>query len=296
MHSQWPVRKSLQGDMQGLLYHSDQLVVPESLRHTILQHAHKGHFGMTQVKRRLRQYYWWPGLDKQVEHLVRDCHMCASSDKPYRTYQAPMTPTLEGPWQKVAMDIIGPFKTMNGKYAIVLVNYFSKWCEVEFVTDITTSRVIKFLQSVFVHEGYSIHIVTDNGVQFISHMLKDYFTERGVEHSTTALYHPQGNGLVERMNSTIKEGIQLATLQHKDPVQSTKDRLFVYHTTPHSMTKKTPFELMLGRLAKTKLYTLGSKSSSKFQKIQKLVCSKQAKYKAYHDQKTRCKNPRYKTG
>ena len=106
MHSQWPVRKSLQGDMQGLyninnelsmrnrlLYRSDQLVVPESLRPTILQHAHEGHFGTILVKRRLRQHFWWPGLDKQVEHLVRDCHVCASSDKPYRTYQAPMTPT-----------------------------------------------------------------------------------------------------------------------------------------------------------------------------------------------------------
>ena len=199
--------------------------------------------------------------------------MCASSDKPYRTYQAPLTPTplLEGIRQKVAMDIMGPFKTMNGKYAIVLVDYFSKWCEVEFVTDITTSRVIKFLQSEFVREGYPIHIVSDSGVQFTSHEIKDYFTERGIEHSTTALYHPQGNGLVERMNNTIKEGIQLATLKHKDPVQATKEILLVYHTTPHSMTEKTPFELMRGRVAETKLNTLGSKASSKFQKIQRLV-------------------------
>ena len=62
------------------------------------------------------------------------------------------------------------------------------------------------------------------------------------------------------------------------------------------MTKKTLFELMLGRLAKTKLYTLGSKSSSKFQKIQKLVCSKQAKYEAYHDQKQGVKFPDIKQG
>ena len=159
MHSQRPVRKSLQGDRQGLydinnelsirnglLYRSDQLVVPESLRPTILQHAHEG-------------------------------------------------------------------------------------------------------QSVFVREGYPNHIVTDNGVQFTSHKIKDYFAERGIKHSTTALYHPQGNGLVERINRTIKEGIQLATLQHKDPVLATKERLFVYHTTPHSMTEKTPFELMRGRVA-----------------------------------------------
>ena len=58
---------------------------------------------------------------------------------------------------------MGPFKTMNGKYSLVLVDYFSKWCEVEFVRDITMIRVIKFLHNVFVREGYSNHIVMDNG-------------------------------------------------------------------------------------------------------------------------------------
>ena len=85
MDSQWPVRKSLQGDIQGLyninnelsvrnrlLYHCDQSVVPESLQPNILPLAHKGHFGMTLVKQQLHQHYWWPRLDKQVEHLVQD--------------------------------------------------------------------------------------------------------------------------------------------------------------------------------------------------------------------------------
>ena len=121
---------------------------------------------------------------------------------------------------------MGPFKTMIRKYATVLADYFSKWCEVEFVTDITTSCVIKFLQNVSMHEGYPNHIVTDYGVQFTSHEVKD----RGILHSASVLYHPQANGLVERMNHTIKEGIQLATLQHKDPVLATKERLFVYHS------------------------------------------------------------------
>ena len=134
------------------------------------------------------------------------------------------------------------------------------------MTNNTTSGVIKFLHSVFVREGYPNHIVMDNSVQFTSH-------ERGIE----PLYHPQANGLVKRMNCTIKEGFQVATLQHKDPVQATKERLFVYHTTPHSMIEKTPIELTHGRDAKTKLYTLGSKASSKYQKIQKLVHSKQGK-------------------
>ena len=38
------------------------------------------------------------------------------------------------------------------------------------------------------------------------------------------------------------------------------------------------------------------KTSFKFQKIQKLVCSKQAKYKAYHNQKQGVKLPDIKPG
>ena len=112
---------------------------------------------------------------------------------------------------------------------------------------------------------------SDNGVQFTSHKIKDYFAECGIVHSTSALYQPKANGLVGRMNHTIKEGIELASLQHTDPVLATKERLFVYHTTLHSVIEKTSLELMRGRVAKTKLYTLGSRASSEFQKIQKLV-------------------------
>ena len=59
------------------------------------------------------------------------------------------------------------------------------------------------------------------------------------------------------------------------------------------MTEKTPFELMRGRVAKTKLYTLGLKASLKFQKLER---SKLAKYKAYHDQKQGVKIPDIKLG
>ena len=53
---------------------------------------------------------------------------------------------------------------------------------------------------------------------------------------------------------------------------------------------------MRGIVAKTKLYTLGSKASSKFQKIKGLVRSKQAKFKAYHDKKQAVKLPDIKPG
>ena len=81
------------------------------------------------------------------------------------------------------------------------------------------------------------------------------------------------------MNRTIKEGIQIANLQGKDPTTVTKERLLIYHTTPNTITNKTPFELMRGRPGRTKLYTSCSNSNSDYRDIQDSIANKQLKYK-----------------
>ena len=144
---------------------------------------------------------------------------------------------------------MGPFNDARIKYVLVLVDYLSKWTELESVTDIYTDSVI----NIYLREGLPENIVTDNGVQFTSHKMKDFLIKHNIKHSKSALYHPQGNGLVERMNRTIKEGIQIAKLEEKYAILATKERLLAYHTTRDSITDRTPFELMRGRLGRTNM-------------------------------------------
>ncbi len=70
-------------------------------------------------------------MDSQAEALIRDCSTCKQNDKSAVTYDAPLKP-VELPsvaWEKVSIDIVGPFETApaNCRYAITLVDYFSKW-------------------------------------------------------------------------------------------------------------------------------------------------------------------------
>ncbi|MCP3661683.1 MAG: hypothetical protein GY696_04180, partial [Gammaproteobacteria bacterium] len=51
------------------------------MRRKILHKAHIGHPGMVRMKRLLHQPYWWPGIDKQVERLVKQCEACQRSAK-----------------------------------------------------------------------------------------------------------------------------------------------------------------------------------------------------------------------
>ena len=49
-----------------------------------------------------------------------------------------------------------------------------------------------------------IHI-SDNGTEFVNLVAQDLYNHSGVQHHITLPYHPQANGLVERLNRTTTD-------------------------------------------------------------------------------------------
>ena len=183
--SQWPRKNALPDNVlpfyplrnefsisEGFLLRSDRLVVPETLTSKLITLAHESHPGIVRTKQRIRMLYWWPGMDKQVYIAIKSCLTCQSLDKTTITRPAPLQPVQlpDKPWQKLAIDIVGKFEiaTNDCKYAIVLMDYYSKWPEVCFVNNVTSDTVIEFLQTLFAREGFCKELVTDNGSQFVS--------------------------------------------------------------------------------------------------------------------------------
>lgn len=50
-----------------------RLVIPCSLRYSVLRLAHEGH---PRMKQRLQTNLWWPGIDGDVEKYCKTCHGC----------------------------------------------------------------------------------------------------------------------------------------------------------------------------------------------------------------------------
>ena len=120
------------GDLEaasGLWWHGDALMVPkyDSLRQDIMFNLHdasiSGHPGTRRTKKLIRRYYWWPGMDTDVDSYVQTCATCQRNKARTHSATVPLLP-LEAPgkpWQSVSMDFITSLpKTKAGKTAILV--------------------------------------------------------------------------------------------------------------------------------------------------------------------------------
>uniref|UniRef100_A0A8C1P4S4 Integrase catalytic domain-containing protein n=1 Tax=Cyprinus carpio TaxID=7962 RepID=A0A8C1P4S4_CYPCA len=199
-------------------------------------------------------------MDDLVHTILSACVTCQASDKSAKTFTAPMQPVEfpKGPFQHVAIDIVGPFEkgATDCKFAITLIDYFSKWPEVGFASSVTTETVLKFLSTIFAREGNPCTITTDNGPQFTSSEFVDFVKTLGIKHIKTSVYHPQANGAIERFNRVLKECLQAAEVAHKPWKSAVLTMLKSYRATPHATMGETPFLLLRGRTMRTKLNVL----------------------------------------
>ena len=107
---------------------------------------HEGHPGVTRMKRLVRGYVWWPGIDTDLESAVKFCFKCQEHQNlPART---PMHPWEwpDRPWGRLHIDYAGP---IEGKMNLVIVDAHSKWLESQVVATATSQGTIEKLRILF---------------------------------------------------------------------------------------------------------------------------------------------------
>ncbi|XP_024164073.1 uncharacterized protein LOC112171063 [Rosa chinensis] len=110
---------------------------------------------------------------------------------------------LLAPWPfcQWDLDLIGKLPTAVGqfKYAIVAVDYQTKWIEAETLVAITTEKVKSFLwKNIYCRFGVPDTIVTDNGTHFDNDELRAYTQNLGTRILYASPAHPQTNGKKKR--------------------------------------------------------------------------------------------------
>ncbi|XP_033749314.1 uncharacterized protein K02A2.6-like [Pecten maximus] len=76
-----PVRSELCA-IGKLVLRGTRIVIPESLRESVLNLGHEGHPGIVAMKQRIRSKVWWPKMDKHIEKHCQSCYGCQLMAKP----------------------------------------------------------------------------------------------------------------------------------------------------------------------------------------------------------------------
>ena len=147
------------------------------------------------------------------------------------------------------MDIVGPLQRshLGNKYVLTLMDYATKYPEAIPLKRIDTKTVADTLVQVFARLGIPHELLTDQGSNFTSGLMKELLRMLGIKHLKTSPYHPQSDGMVERFNGTLKTMLRKNCDDPKDWDKMLPFLLFAYREAPHSTTGFSPFELLYGR-------------------------------------------------
>lgn len=198
------------------------------------------------IQRRIQQC-----LDCQVKKLVR-----------LKTKQ-PMyiTDTPGLPFDKVALDVVGPLeKTKNDyEYILTLQCQFSKYCMAIPLREISAASIADaFIKRFICYFGSPRLILTDQGANFMSSLMKRIAKRFRIKKIKTSAYTPRSNGSLERSHIILKE-----FLKQYISVDSSWDEwvdlaMLNYNSCVQESTKFTPFELIFVRITRTSVSNINT--------------------------------------
>ena len=127
-------------------------------------------------------------MEKDAEKYCKTCYGCqlvSHPDPPEPIAHIRATALPTGPWRDLAVDLLGPLPT--GESILVVVDYYSRYYEVDILRSTVTSKIISSLQEML---GLPESLKSDNGPQFIASEFAEYMEQQGIRqwNAKTARY------------------------------------------------------------------------------------------------------------
>ncbi|KAH9275222.1 hypothetical protein BASA83_002453 [Batrachochytrium salamandrivorans] len=181
----------------------------------VMKHYHTSlaHLKYGSIIDLLLRRFWWPSMKKDLKDFIARCPEC-QLDMSSSGIHAPLpirpVPPVALPFERWGIDFYGPMaETKSG--------------------------------------NNSVRIISDRGKSFLAEGIDLFERENKIRHLATTPYHPQTNGMVERMHAMLGHG--LTTLVH-----GKRDRwdeylpqvLLALRTRTHAVTGFSPFFLLFG--------------------------------------------------
>ena len=130
-----------------------RVVCPKISRNVVIWTTHRqGHSGISRTTNRIKMTWYWPGMTANICCMIRTCEICQMAKSRDSEDSGERQRLHAGrPWQKLAVDLVGPLpKTpRRNKWILVLTDHFSCWQDALALLDATAPTVAAQLDERF---------------------------------------------------------------------------------------------------------------------------------------------------
>ena len=229
--------------IDGVILMGHRIVIPASLRPSILSALHAAHQGVGAMCARAADSVFWPNITTDITRIREECAHCHRAAK-----SNPMQPPCDitppdYPFQRICAD----YFSFNNTDYVVIVDRYSSWPIVH-RSESGAEGLIKRLRETFVTFGVPEELTSDGGPQFTAGKTQEFLKSWGVHHRLTSVANPHANCRAEIAVKTVKRML----MDNTGPtgsldVDKFQRAILIYRNSIDPETKASPALVLFGR-------------------------------------------------
>jgi hypothetical protein len=165
------------------------------------------------------------------------------------------------PWDKLCVDLIGPYCTSKRKskvalklWCVTMIDPATGWFEMKQINDKEATTVANIVETTWITRYPWPTVITyDQGTEFMAEFAQMVRNDYGIKSKPITKRNPQANAIIERVHQTI--GNIIRTFQVQDNYLDENDpwegilaaTMFAIRATYHTTLQATPSQLVFGR-------------------------------------------------
>nr|GEW82974.1 putative reverse transcriptase domain-containing protein [Tanacetum cinerariifolium] len=225
----------------GGIYLFDRIWIPSigGVRKLIMDEAHTSrylyliHPGPDKMYYDLRDFYWWPGMKRDIAEYVSRCLTCfkikAEHQKPSGLLQQPEIP--EWKWEKITMNLVTKLPRSSGGYDAIWVILDRLTKSAHFLPireEYKTEKLARiYINEIVARHGVPVSIISDRDGRFASH-------------------------LWQALQETLEDMLRACVMDFGGSWETHLPLVeFSYNNSYHTSIKCAPFEALYGRKCKS---------------------------------------------